>query len=139
MNTNANELKCVLSALGGWFWALYAPVFPYAGVCTFLVLLAGGTRMLRRRREGRPTGLTAKAAGRVVARLTRVNVALLAAHMVQSVILDGTDLLSVDLLKLTAAVVCFWQFLDILENESTGPWGSLAKELQKRLKGNQED
>lgn len=134
MNQNANEVKYALTVIGSWIWAVYAPVFPYAGVCVFLVLLGALSRVLRRRRERRGWGLSARGAGRLVARVTRVNVALLAAHLVQSVILDGSDLLNVDLLKLTAALICFWQVLDILESESTGPCGAAAREALKWIK-----
>lgn len=137
MDTNTTEIKYLLSALGGWLWATCAPVFPYAGVCTFLVLLGGLTSLRRRLRRGEPTGLRAlaQATGRLVGRLTAINVALLTAHLVQHVVLEGTGLLSANLLNLTAALICFRQILTILENEGSAPGAAWAREILKRMRG----
>ncbi len=140
MFTIAPQIKTALSALGGWLWALYAPVFPYAGVCVFLVLVDGWTawnlrRRLRRRSGRRPrrAKFSSAALGRVVAAVTRVNVGLLAASLVQGVILEGTEMLPVDLLKLTAALICFWQLLSILENEATASGAAWARIARRYL------
>lgn len=140
MFTIAPQFKTALSALGGWLWALYAPVFPYAGVCVFLVLVNGWTswtlrRRLRRRGRGasRVAKFSSAGLGRLVATVTRVNVGLLAASLVQGVILEGTEMLPVDLLKLTAALICFWQLLSILENEATASGAAWARIARRYL------
>ncbi|MDE6277282.1 MAG: hypothetical protein K2M06_04155 [Muribaculaceae bacterium] len=136
METNTPEIKYLLSAFGGWLWAMYAPVFPYAGVCTFLVVLAALTALRRMWRKGERTGLRvlAQATGRLVGRLTRMNVALLTAHLVQMVVLEGTGLLSSNLLSLTAALICFRQILTILENEGSAPGAAWARDLLEKLR-----
>lgn len=134
MNTYAPQIKFALSALGGWLWALYAPVFPYAGVCMFLVIINGVTAlMMRRRMAGRALWPSARDLGRLVALLTRVNVALLAASLVQDVVLAGSGLVEVNVLKLTAALICFWQLLGILEHESAASGARWARIVRRRL------
>lgn len=127
-------MKFALSALGGWLWALYAPVGPYAGACMFLTGVNCVSALLMRRRLGRRL-VRAADLGRVVGMVSRVNVALFGASLVQDVVLEGSGLLEVNLLKLTAALICGWQLLSILEHEGTARTGGWARVLRKRIGG----
>lgn len=138
--SGAAWLKSLSVSAAAWAWARYAPVYPYACVCAFLIMIDWWTawnlrrRLARRHPERKDPGKISSAhVGKMIATLTRVNVALIAAAAVQSVILEGTELLSVDLLKLTAALICFRELLSILENESTASDSRWAGKLRKYL------
>lgn len=137
-------MKTTFSAIGGWLWALLAPVAPCAALCSLLVLVETLSAYARNRRlkalssqalenqspncrDARPVRpndpqipgapLSRLLAG-AVATLTRVHIALLVAALLRAAVLDGGDFLTVDVVRLTAGVISLWQIVTILENES---------------------
>lgn len=128
-------MKTTISAIGGWLWALLAPVAPCAALCSLLVLVETLSAYARNRRlralrvvhtgsdgsagsdKNAAAPLSRLLAG-AVATLTRVHIALIVAALLRTAVLDGGDFLTVDVVRLTAGVISLWQIVTILENES---------------------
>lgn len=125
-------MKTTFSAIGGWLWALLAPVAPCAALCSLLVLVETLSAYARNRRlramrvvhtgsdgsdKNTAAPLSRLLAG-AVATLTRVHIALIVAALLRTAVLDGGDFLTVDVVRLTAGVISLWQIVTILENES---------------------
>lgn len=122
-------MKTTFSAIGGWLWALLAPVAPCAALCSLLVLVETLSAYARNRRlralrvvhtgsdKNAAAPLSRLLAG-AVATMTRVHIALIVAALLRTAVLDGGDFLTVDVVRLTAGVISLWQIVTILENES---------------------
>ncbi len=125
-------IKSVVAALGGWAWAVFGPALPFGAACTCMVLADVYTarRLARRLGRRRPTArqrlkFSSARFGRVVGTLLRIYAALALASVVEQVVVGEW----IHLLKLVAAVICFWQAVSILENEATAnphPWARAA-------------
>lgn len=125
-------MKTTISAIGGWLWALLAPVAPCAALCSLLVLVETLSAYARNRRlramrvihtgsDGSDKNAAAplsRLLAEAVATLTRVHIALIVAALLRTAVLDGGDFLTVDVVRLTAGVISLWQIVTILENES---------------------
>lgn len=125
-------MKTTFSAIGGWLWALLAPVAPCAALCSLLVLVETLSAYARNRRlralrvvhtgsDGSDKNAAAplsRLLAEAVATLTRVHIALIVAALLRTAVLDGGDFLTVDVVRLTAGVISLWQIVTILENES---------------------
>ena len=136
-----HHLKIIATSAFALLSAMFAPVFPYAAVCTLFVGLDFvsawqlGRRIrrskLRHKRASAPGKLSSRRFGRTVATLAKIYTALVAASLVQEVIVDGAPAaMGFDCVKFTAAAVCFWQLVSILENESTcsdASWAKIAR------------
>lgn len=125
-------MKTTFSAIGGWLWALLAPIAPCAALCSLLVLVETLSAYARNRRlralrvvhtgsDGSDKNAAAplsRLLAEAVATLTRVHIALIVAALLRTAVLDGGDFLTVDVVRLTAGVISLWQIVTILENES---------------------
>lgn len=125
-------MKTTFSAIGGWLWALLAPVAPCAALCSLLVLVETLSAYARNRRlramrvvhtgsdgsDKNPSAPLSRLLAGAVATLTRVHIALIVAALLRTAVLDGGDFLTVDVIRLTAGVISLWQIVTILENES---------------------
>lgn len=125
-------MKTTFSAIGGWLWALLAPVAPCAALCSLLVLVETLSAYARNRRlramrvvhtgsdgsDKNPSAPLSRLLAGAVATLTRVHIALIVAALLRTAVLDGGDFLTVDVVRLTAGVISLWQIVTILENES---------------------
>lgn len=124
-------ITLVVSTVSGF----YAPLLPYAGLCTAMVILDFITavqlgRRLRRR-DGAAGGeagkLSSRRFGRTVATLVKTYVALGIASATQMLLVRSETF---DAVRFTAAAICFWQLISILENESTcsdARWARIAR------------
>lgn len=129
-------MKSSVSVAGAMVAAFTAPVMPYGALCTAMVFAdfvsaALLSRRLRRKfgREA-VAGLSSRRFRSVLATLAKVYALLLLAHGVDVVIVDGS--MPVCVLRFAAALVCFWQFWSILENESSAndaPWAKIAQRI----------
>ena len=113
--------------------AFVLPVYPYAALCTVLVLAdcvsAIGLRR-RLRRQGASVSLplvSSSGFGRCVMALVRIYAALLVAHGADVVF--GVDCC----LRFTGAVICVHQALSILENEASAGGAAWAGWLRRYL------
>ncbi|MBO5268905.1 MAG: hypothetical protein J6B13_09140 [Muribaculaceae bacterium] len=125
-------IKSIVATLGGWAWATFGPAVPFGAACTGMVLADVYTarRLARRLGRKRPTArqrlkFNSSRFGRVIRTLARIYAALALAAIVEQVVVGEW----IHLLKLVAAVICFWQGVSILENEATAnphPWARVA-------------
>ncbi len=131
-------LKGTVSGAAGIASAFFAPLLPYAFVCTLFVLADCYTawqlgRRLRRKypnASGPHAGrLSSRRFGRTIATLIKIYAALILASAAEHV-LFGVSEASFSCTRLTAGAICFWQLLSILENESTcsdARWAATAR------------
>ena len=123
-------ITLVFSTLSGFF----APILPYAALCSamvtldFITAVQLGRRLRRRDGPASSAGkLSSRRFGRTVATLVKTYVALGIASAVQT-LLVRTD--TFDAVRFTAAAICFWQLISVLENESTcsdARWARIAR------------
>lgn len=121
-------IKTAAAVTGGWLWAALEPAVPGAVACTAMVLADVWTarrlqhRLARKRPTARQLGKFSSARfGRVIATLTRIYTALTVAALVQNAITGEWA----RLVELVTGIICFWQGVSILENESSSnphPW-----------------
>lgn len=135
--------KVVFTSLTAFVAGFMAPVFPYAGVCSFFVMLDVlsawqlGVRIRRRsEREDRPVDagagrISSRKFGSTVVTLVKIYLALTAASMAQTVIVGGAPVSGgFNCLKFVAGAICVWQAISVLENESTcsdARWARIAR------------
>lgn len=130
-------VKTSVCVAGATVAAFASPVVPYGILCTSMVfadfvsaLMLG--RRLRRKQPGNAVvRLSSRRFRSVIATLARTYALLLLAHGVDVVIVDGS--MSVSLLRFAGALVCFWQFWSILENESSANEATWARIAQRIL------
>lgn len=125
-------VKSIVAALGGWTWAVLGPALPFGAACTAMVLadVYSARRLARRLGRRRATArqrlkFSSARFGRVLRTLARIYAVLALAAVVEHVVVGEW----IHLLKLVAAVICFWQAVSILENEATAnhhPWARAA-------------
>lgn len=115
------------------------PALPYIGIATTLILIDCLTAYnLSRRVKERHKGKTTKHDGKFVSRnfakvlttMLKSWTMILIAYFMQLHITSDT---SVDLTKIAAGAICFWQIWSILENESSCSDAKWAKIAQKIL------
>lgn len=117
-------IKMAVTSFGAWAWTVFGPALPYGAACTAMVLADVWTarRIGRPRRDARMRLKFSSARfGRVVVTLIKIYAVLALAALVENVVTGEW----VHLQKLTAGIICFWQAVSILENESTAadhPW-----------------
>lgn len=129
-------LKSSVSVAGAAAAAFAAPVVPYGVLCTAMVFADFVSAVMLGRRLRRKCGrkaivrFSSRRFRSVLVTLGKVYVFLLLAHGVDVVIVDGN--LPVSLLRFAGAIVCFWQFWSILENESSAndaAWARIAQRI----------
>ncbi len=125
-----NTFKSILALAGGWAWTVAAPAFPIAMACTSMVLadVWSARRLARRIGRAVPSArqqlkFSSARFGQVVSTLTRIYAVLALAAVVQAAMGKW-----IPLLDFAGGVVCFWQGVSILENESScnsHPWAKV--------------
>lgn len=135
---NVYEISRWLFAIVGGVLAMLEPTLPFVGVCTFAILCDCFTswRLARRARRYHPERVSADGAkfkshhfGKVLVTLLKSYALIVLAFLIHRHITDGW---SVDLTKVAAGAICFWQLCSILENESSchGPrWAKVARKI----------
>lgn len=123
-------ITLVFSTLSGF----YAPLLPYAALCSVMVMLDFGTAVQLGRRLRRRDGpsasvgkLSTKRFGRTVCTLIKTYVALGIASATQMLLVRSDTF---DAVRFTAGAICFWQLISVLENESTcsdARWARIAR------------
>lgn len=134
----SDKLRAATAAAGAAVASFAAPVVPYGAICTAMVIADLITaRMLARRISRRLQGrnsdsvkFSSRRLGRSVIALAKVYALLLLSHGIDTVIV-GSDA-GFSALRFSAALVCFWQFWSILENEASAndaPWARIAQRI----------
>lgn len=135
-----------LSELLRWFFtaigavlAIIEPTFPYLLLCTVMILADCLTAwsLSKRAKKMHPNKVSADGRkfqshhfGKVISTLIKAYALIIMAFFIGRVI---TDAWPIDLAKVAAGAICFWQLWSILENESSCNGSKWAKILQKIL------
>ena len=136
VNTAASVIKTAVSVGAASVAAFVAPVLPYGWLCTAMVMadFVSAMMLARRLRKSESAPRVRRFSSRrfrsTLVTLAKVYTLLLLAHGVDVVII-GADA-AVSLLRFAAALVCFWQFWSILENEASAnsaPWARIAQRI----------
>lgn len=137
--TNLSEpLRWAFTCIGAVI-AVIEPTFPYMIICTLMILAdcytAWSLSIRARRRHPEKVSTDGKKFkshnfGKVIMTLLKAYTLIVMAYLIQEYITDGWP---VDLTKVAAGAICFWQFWSILENESSCNGAKWAKLLQKIL------
>lgn len=133
-----NNFGRLLFSLCGAVVASLEPALPYVGICTLAVLydcytawsLSKRVKKMypERIRDGK---FKSHNAGKVIVTLIKVYALIILAYLMQVHIIS--EALPVDLTKIAAGAVCFWQLWSILENESSCNGAAWARVAQKIL------
>lgn len=134
----SDTLRWLCAALGG-VMAILEPTLPYILICTLMILADCYTAwaLSRRARKAHPGRVSDDGAkfkshhfGEVLLTLLKAYALIVMAFLIQRYITDG---MPVDLTKIAACGICFWQAWSILENESSCNGARWAKLLQRIL------
>lgn len=132
-----NNIGRSLFSLLGAVVAVLEPALPYIVICTLAVLYDCYTAwsLSRRVKRAHPERIKdgkfkSHNAGKVIVMIKVYALIVLAFLMQQHIIGDA---LPIDLTKVAAGAVCFWQLWSILENESSCNGAKWAKVAQKIL------
>lgn len=127
-----------LFTLIGAIFAIIEPAIPYMIICTIAIFYDCYTAWQLNRRVQQKYGDTvpkdtgkfkSSHFGRVIYTLIKVYALIILAYFIQQYITIGTP---VDMTKVAAGAVCFWQIWSILENESScnnATWARLAQKI----------
>lgn len=136
---NINEiLRWIFAAFGGILAALQ-PTLPYLLICTLIIIADCYTAwsLSRRARKAHPKRVSKEGrkfksskVERVLMTLLKAYALIIMAFLIQQHITNG---LPIDLTKVAAGAICFWQLWSILENESSCNGARWAKVMQKIL------
>ncbi len=131
-------MRWLFAALGGLL-ALLEPTLPYILICSVLIIADCFTawQLSRRARKAHPERVSKDGKKfkshyftRVLETLMKSWAMIIMAYLIQCHITSG---LPIDLTKVAAGAICFWQLWSILENESSCNGAKWAKTLQKIL------
>lgn len=138
MEEMMNNIGRSLFSLVGAVVAVLEPALPYIVICTLAVLYDCYTAwsLSRRVKKAHPERIRdgkfkSHNAGKVIVTLIKVYALIVLAFLMQLHIIG--DALPIDLTKVAAGAVCFWQLWSILENESSCNGAKWAKVAQKIL------
>ncbi len=131
-------LRWIFTAIGAVI-AMLEPTLPYILICTIMILADCFTAwsLSRRAHKAHPDKVSpdgkkfkSKHFGEVLITLLKSWTLIIMAYLMQRYIADG---MPVDLTKIAAGAICFWQLWSILENESSCNGAKWAKIMQKIL------
>lgn len=134
-----NDVMRVMFAMLGALVAILEPTLPYIAICTLLIFADCYTAWSLSRRAMRVhperiskdgSKLESKKLKRVLMTLGKSWSLIIIAFLIQRHI---TDSWPIDLTKVAAGAICFWQLWSILENESSCNGSKWAKLLQRIL------
>lgn len=136
---NFNEiLRWIFAAFGG-ILATLQPTLPYLLICTLIIIADCYTAwsLSRRAQKAHPKRVSKEGrkfksskVERVLMTLLKAYALIIMAFLIQQHITNG---LPIDLTKVAAGAICFWQLWSILENESSCNGARWAKVMQKIL------
>ncbi|MDE6229200.1 MAG: phage holin family protein [Muribaculaceae bacterium] len=138
MNNLSEVLRWVFTAIGAVL-AILEPTLPYLIICTVMILADCYTAwsLSKRAQKSHPDKVSQDGKkfnshnfGKVIVTLLKAYALIVMAFMIQRHI---TDAWPIDLTKVAAGAICFWQLWSILENESSCNGSKWAKLLQKIL------
>lgn len=136
MNNISEIFRSIFATLGAVV-AVLEPTLPYILICTLLILADCYTawQLGRRVRKAHPKEVrkdghkfASSHFGKVLITLLKSYFLVIVAYFIQKNITDG---LPIDLTKIAAGGICFWQLWSILENESSCNGAKWAKLLQR--------
>ncbi len=119
--------------------AILEPTLPYLIICTLMIFADCFTawQLSKRARKAHPDRVSkdgqqfkSQDFGKVIVTVLKAWTLIIMAFLMQCHITDG---LPIDLTKVAAGAICFWQLWSILENESSCSDAKWAKVLQKIL------
>ena len=128
-----------LFSLIGAVVAILEPTLPYLIICTIAIFADCFTawQLAKRARKAHPDKVSEDGEkfksnhfGNVIMTLVKAWTLIILAFLIQRHITDG---LPIDLTKVAAGAICFWQVWSILENESSCNGARWATVLQKIL------
>lgn len=131
-------LRWAFTAIGAAM-AILEPTLPYILICSMMILADCYTAwsLSRRARKAHPDKVSAdgkkfksKHFGEVLVTLLKAWALIIMSFLIQRHITDG---MPVDLTKVAAGAICFWQLWSILENESSCNGAKWATILQRIL------
>lgn len=138
MNNLLNEILRILFSALGVVLALLEPTLPFIGICTMMILADCFTawQLAKRARKVHPDKVSDDAKkfkshhfGSVMSTLAKSWALIIMAFFIQMTI---TDAWPIDLTKVAAGAICFWQLWSILENESScndAKWAKIAQRI----------
>lgn len=138
MNNLSEVLRWIFTAVGA-IAAILEPTFPYLLICTMMIVADCYTAwsLSRRARKAHPEKVSKDGKkfkshnfGKVIVTLLKAYALIIMAFLIQQRIMNG---LPIDLTKVAAGAICFWQLWSILENESSCNGSRWARVLQKIL------
>lgn len=136
---NVSDIFRSLFSLFGAVLAVLEPTLPYILICTLLIFADCYTawQLGKRVKKAHPERIrkdghkfASSHFGKVLITLMKSYFLVIIAYFMQKDITDG---LPIDLTKIAAGAICFWQLWSILENESSCNGAKWAKTLQKIL------
>lgn len=134
----SDTLRWLFAALGAAL-AILEPTLPYIFICTMMILADCYTAwsLSRRARKAHPEKVSPDGKkfkshhfGAVILTILKAWTLIVMSFLIQRHITDG---MPVDLTKVAAGVICFWQLWSILENESSCNGAKWARTLQRIL------
>jgi hypothetical protein len=138
MNHLSEALRWVFAGIGAII-AILEPTLPYLIICTLMIFADCYTawQLSKRARKAHPERVSkdgkkfkSQHFGKVIVTILKAWALIIMAFLMQTYI---TDDLPVDLTKVAAGAICFWQLLSVLENESSCNGAKWAKLLQNIL------
>lgn len=134
----SDVLRWMFTALGAAV-AILEPTLPYILICTLMILADCFTAwsLSRRARKAHPDRVSKDGKkfkshhfGTVILTILKAWAAIIMSFLIQRYI---TGEMPIDLTKVAAGAICFWQLWSILENESSCNGAKWAAILQKIL------
>lgn len=138
MNHLSEALRWLFAGIGAII-AILEPTLPYLIICTLMIFADCYTawQLSKRARKAHPERVSkdgkkfkSQHFGKVIVTILKAWALIIMAFLMQTYI---TDDLPVDLTKVAAGAICFWQLLSVLENESSCNGAKWAKLLQNIL------
>lgn len=134
----SENLRWLFTAFGAVL-AMLEPTLPYIIICTIMIFADCFTawQLSRRAKKAHPDKVSRDGKkfkshnfGKVIVTLLKAYAFIVMAFLIQRHITDG---LPIDLTKVAAGAICFWQLWSILENESSCNGAKWARLLQRIL------
>lgn len=139
MSQHINDIARWIFALAGGVLTILEPTAPYLLICTLLIFAdcISAWSLARRAAKTHPDKVHKDAHkfqshhfGHVLQTLIKSYALIIMAYLIGRHI---TDSIPIDLAKVAAGAICFWQIWSILENESSCNGARWAKVAQKIL------
>lgn len=139
MSQHINDIARWIFALAGGVLTILKPTAPYLLICTLLIFAdcISAWSLARRAAKTHPDKVSRDAKkfrshnfGHTLVTIIKSYALIIMAYLISRHITDG---IPIDLTKVAAGAICFWQIWSILENESSCNGARWAKVAQKIL------